>query len=312
MRVIVVGSLSHDYIMNFSGRFADRIMPEKIHILSLSFFARTLRKELGGTALNQAYTLKLLGDDPFVITTAGSDWQDIRAFMKKHTMETAGIVRVSDEPSSSYHVITDEDDNQIGAFYAGASKYNKNLKLKQRTTPSLVIIGPTDPIAVQKLTRDCQALGYPYLYDPAFQIASLPLDDLRGGIRNAKLFIGNDYEIALVENRLGISHAELVGMASVLVTTLAGKGSIIETKKEAIHVKAAKPKGVVDPTGAGDAYRAGFVAGYLRGFDLQVCGQMGSVAAAYTVEKYGTTTHYFTKKEFIARYKQNYVQSIKL
>ncbi|MBI5449040.1 carbohydrate kinase family protein, partial [Candidatus Gottesmanbacteria bacterium] len=122
--------------------------------------------------------------------------------------------------------------------------------------------------------------------------------------------IGNDYEIALIEERLGISHEELILMVPVLVTTIGRKGSVIETRHDAIHVKPAKPKNESDPTGAGDAYRAGFLAGYLRKFPLDVCGQMGSVAAVYTVETYGTQTHTFTKKEFIKRYKENYGTTI--
>ena len=295
MRVVVTGSLSFDYIMDFSGRFADRIMPDKIHKISLSFLVDTLNKQFGGTSVNQAYTLKLLGIEPTIVTAAGNDSEDYFTHLKKHKISTGGITVFYDEPCSSYHVVTDSEDNQIGSFYIGASRYNKRLTIPKNA--DFVIIGPTDPKAMIRYVRECK--GIKYLYDPAFQIDHFTTAELQQAIAGAEILIGNDYEIALIKRRVTIA-------VPVLVTTLGSKGSIIETKKESIYVKPAKPKNVSDPTGAGDAYRAGFLAGYLRGLSLQVCGQMGSVAAAYTVEKYGTQTHTFTRKQFIARYKENF------
>lgn len=319
MNVIVTGSLGYDYIMDFGGRFADRIMPDKIHKLSLGFLVDKLSKQFGGTGANIAYTLKLLGVEPILLACAGNDFSPYQKHFKDHGIATQGISVHRDESTSMYFVTTDQDDNQIGSFYVGAMKYAKDLSLQGstlhgRVTPSenFVVIAPNDPKAMVKHVKECRSLKLPYLYDPAFQIATFSAEELREGIEGAALFIGNDYEIALVEERLGISHEELLGMTPVVITTLGAKGSIIETRKEAIHIEPAKPKNTSDPTGAGDAYRAGFLAGYLRKFDLTVCGQMGSVTAVYTVEKYGTQTHTFTKKEFIARYKENYGQTLAL
>lgn len=313
MKEIVTGSLGYDYIMNFTGRFADRIMPDKLHQISLSFFADKLSKNLGGTAGNLAYTLRLLGAEPYIVATAGNDFSQYREFLEKHGITDAGIREVSDEPCGSYHVITDSDDNQIGAFYTGATRYNKDLSLKQETAPRLVIIGPNDPEAMKKYVAECQKLGYPYMYDPAFQIGNFSPEELRVAIEKAELLIGNDYEISLIEQKLEISHEELLVMGpKAVITTLGSKGAIVETRKEAIHIKPAKPKNVSDPTGAGDAFRGGFIAGYLKGFDLLVAGQMGAVAAVYTVEKYGTVTHHYTKEAFIKRYQENYQQTLEL
>lgn len=313
MKEIVTGSLGYDYIMNFTGRFADRIMPDKLHQISLSFFADKLSKNLGGTAGNLAYTLRLLDAEPYIVATAGNDFSEYREFLEKHGIPHTGIHEVRDEPCGSYHVITDSDDNQIGAFYTGATRYNKDLSLKQETAPRLVIIGPNDPDAMKKYVIECQNLGYPYMYDPAFQIGNFSPEELRTAIEKAELLIGNDYEISLIEQKLEISHEELLVMGpKAVITTLGSKGAIVETRKEAIHIKPAKPKNVSDPTGAGDAFRGGFIAGYLRGFDLLVAGQMGAVAAVYTVEKYGTVTHHYTKEEFIKRYQENYHQTLEL
>lgn len=313
MKEIITGSVGYDYIMNFPGRFAERIMPDKLHQISLSFLADKLSKNLGGCAGNIAYTLKLLGMEPTIVAVAGNDFSEYRQFLDKHSISAEKIRVVRDEPTSSYHVVTDRDDNQIGSFYVGASKYNKELSLEQPEKPTFVVVSPNDPDAVKKYVRECRTLGYRYMYDPAFQIDNFTPEELRYAIEGAEIVIGNDYEIALIEQKLGISHEELLVMGpKVTITTLGGKGSIIETRNEAIHVKAAKAKHVSDPTGAGDAYRGGFLAGYLRGFDLAICGQMGSVAAVYTVEKYGTVTHHYTKEEFVNRYKENFGQSLSL
>lgn len=313
MKEIVTGSLGYDYIMNFNGRFADRLMPDKLHQISLSFLADKLTKNLGGTAGNLAYTLKLLGADPYIISTAGNDFSDYKKFLETNKISTRGIRVVKDEPCGSYHVVTDKDDNQIGAFYVGAVKYNKDLSLRTEVKPRLVIIGPNDPDAMKKYVKECRSFGYTYLYDPAFQIDNFSAEDLMYGIEGAEILIGNDYEIALIEQKLEISHEELLVMGpKVVITTLGAKGSIIETRKDAMHIKSAKPKRVSDPTGAGDAYRGGFIAGYVRGLPLDVCGQMGAVAAVYTVETYGTVTHTYTKKEFIKRYQENYHHTIDL
>jgi len=312
MKEIITGSLGYDYIMNFSGRFADRIMPDKLHQISLSFLADKLSKNLGGTAGNLAYTLKLLGAEPFIVATAGYDFSDYQQFLAKHEILTDGIRIVKDEPCGSYHVITDSDDNQIGAFYTGATKYNKELSIIG-SKPDFVVIGPNDPDAMRKYVIECQSLGCRYMYDPAFQIGNFQPEDLQKAITGAEILIGNDYEIALIEQKFGVTHEDLIMMGpKAIVTTLGAKGSIIETRHEAIHVKAAKPKNVSDPTGAGDAYRGGFLAGYVRGYDLATCGQMGAVAAVYTVEKYGTVTHHYTKEEFAKRYTDNYGSSLEL
>ena len=313
MRVLVTGTLSYDYIMNFPGLFVDRIMPEKIHNISLSFLVDSLSKQFGGTAGNIAYSLRLLGVQPVLLATAGNDFSSYQTFLTRKRVETKYVKKVKDMPTSSYFVVTDKNDNQIGSFYVGASKYNKNLEVsKIREKLDFAVLAPNDPSGMLGFVAQLQKLGTPYLYDPAFQISNYSPEQLLDGIRGAAVLIGNDYEIALIEQKLGLSHKKLVAMAPVLITTLGSKGSVIETQKEAIHIQAAKPKNISDPTGAGDAYRAGFIVCFLRGFDLQVCGQMGSIAAAYTVEKYGTVTHEYTKKDFIKRYKENFGTTIAL
>jgi adenosine kinase len=311
--ITVCGSLGFDYIMNFSGRFADRIMPDKIHKISLSFLVDTLKREFGGTAGNIAYTLHLLGITPHILSVAGNDFDPYMKFLVKNGIDTAGIVIDSHTGTSSYFVVTDEEDNQIGSFFVGASKHAAEIKVTsgvQGGPGGFVMIAPTDTAAMCSYVRECRACGVAYMYDPAFQIGTFTPEELRFGLEGAHAAIGNDYEISLIEEKLGISHEELILMVPVLITTLGSKGSVIETKTESIHIKPAKPKNVSDPTGAGDAYRAGFLAGFVRGYDLPTCGRMGSVASVYTVEKYGTVTHTFTIDGFAARYEENYGESL--
>lgn len=315
MDIIITGSLGYDYIMDFAGRFADRIMPEALHKLSLSFLVDTLNKQFGGTAGNLAYTLKLLGEHPRVIAPAGNDFQPYMAFLKKHRIDVSGISVYRDEKTSSYFGITDADDNQIGSFYVGAMKYAKDINLAPFIADpkkAIAVLGPIDPVAMVLFVKQCQALSLSYLYDPAFQIANLSPKDLKAGISGASILIGNDYEILLIQKQLGISHDELLLLVPCVVTTLGAKGSLIEKNKKQYSIAPAIVANASDPTGAGDAYRGGFLAGFVRGFDLSVCGQMGSVAAAYTVEAYGTVTHTYTKKQFADRYEKNYGTRIEL
>lgn len=307
MKVLVAGSVSFDSIMNFPGLFADRIMTDKIHRISLSFLVTKLSKQFGGTATNISYTLKLLGIEPIILATAGKDFTPLKSFLHKHKISTEFIKTYADVSTSTYYVITDKEDNQIGSFYVGAQKYASRLSIEPFIGQvDLVVIAPTDPVVMKKYVQECRQYNLPYFYDPAFQIATFTPTELREGIEGAKILVGNDYEIALIEQKLGISHEELVAMVPILITTLGSRGTIIETRTDSMHAKVAKAKAVIDPTGAGDAFRAGFISGYLRRYDLQTCGQMGSTAAVYTVEKYGTVTHHFTKKEFIKRLEENF------
>lgn len=313
MNIIVTGSLGYDYIMNFSGRFADRIMPEKLHQISLSFLVDRLTKQYGGTAGNIAYTLKLLSLEPYIIAPAGNDFAPYKAFLKSHKIKDTYISIHKDTTTSSYFVMTDKDDNQIGSFFSGATQYAKKLHVTDvKKTVPFVMLAPTEPVAMVQYVQECVKSKLPYMYDPAFQIGNFTKEELMDGISHAKILIGNDYEIALIEEKLGISHEELILMVPILITTLGSRGSIIEQRNDAMHIKPAKPKNTSDPTGAGDAFRAGFLAGFLRDFDLVTCGQMGSVAAVYTVEKYGTQTHQFTKEDFVKRYNENYGSSLVL
>lgn len=308
--ITVTGSLGYDYILNFSGRFVDRIMPDKIHQISLGFLAEKMSKQLGGTAGNIAYSLKLLGLQPTIVACVGSDGQELLSFFKQNNLAIDYIQVVKSELTGTYFVVTDREDNQIGAFYQGATIRADKLNLP--TESDFVVVSPTKPEAMVKYVEECIRNNISFLYDPAFQIEQFSPEQLRRGIEFGQIVIGNDYEIQLIKKKTGWSQAKLAKMAGIMVTTLGSQGAVIEQGGQKIKIKPARAQAVLDPTGAGDAFRGGFLAGFMRGLDLKTCGQMGAVAAVYTVEKYGTVTHSYTRTQFQKRYLENYHAALNL
>ena len=311
-RVVVTGSLAFDHIMSMPGRFKDQIMPDKLHILNVSFIMNTFRQEFGGTGGNIAYGLSLLNTPCVLVAAVGGDF----TLYKKHlanikNIDLTGIKIFKKDKTARGFVTTDRDDNQIWGFYEGAMRNSSKILLKPYLNKdNLLMIAPNDPAAMIKYVNEAINLKVPYIFDPAFNISHFALSDLRKAVKNSDILIGNDYEITLIKRRLKLSSANLLRNCHLLVTTLGSKGSVIESKDEKIRIPSAVPQNESDPTGAGDAYRAGFLAGYVRNLSLKICGRMGALAAVYTVEKYGTQTHSFTSGQFQQRYRDNFESKI--
>lgn len=306
MKVVVTGSLSFDQVMSMPGRFKDYIMADKLHMINVSFLMETFSRHFGGTAGNQAYTLGLLGIKPMVVGTAGKDFGKYKSRLRSVGVDTSGIKIDQKKFTASGWCMTDRDDNQIWGFYSGAMAGDKNLSLKGKLGQGdLAAITPTEPLAMAKFIRECRENHYRFLFDPAFQIARFSQSSLKEGVAGTEILIGNDYEIALLQKRVSLKNNKLI------ITTLGRKGSILQMGKVSWRIPAAKAKNSKDPTGAGDAYRAGFLAGYIKKLPLPVCGRMGSLAAVYTVEKEGTQTHKFSLTEFKKRYKTNFKEELK-
>ncbi|OGF99153.1 hypothetical protein A2Y99_00705 [Candidatus Gottesmanbacteria bacterium RBG_13_37_7] len=312
--ILVTGSLAFDQIMDFPGNFQDHILPDKIHMLNVSFLVREMRKGFGGTAGNIAYNLSLLGIRCAVMGVVGEDFATYREFLEKNEIDTSLIKTVRELWTSSAYGITDQNDNQIWGFYSGADILSDNLSLLSVDRKiDFGVIAPQNPQAMLKYASEYQKMKIPYLFDPGMQLPWLNSLQLTSAFRGAKIIIGNDYEIKVMEKKTGISPLSNLSKNKIIViTTLGEKGSVISFEGKEIKVLPAKVESTADPTGAGDAYRAGFLAGYLRGNSLKTCGQMGSVCSAWTVEKFGTTTHSFTSNEFERRYRENFKEEIKL
>lgn len=310
-KILVTGSLAYDYIMDFPGIFADHIMPDKIHSLNLSFYLDTLSKQRGGNAGNIAYTTSLFNQTVSILSIAGHDFNEYLKFLNNCNVDTSTIRILKDEPTASAFIMTDKNDNQISSFYPGAIKKATTLSIKElKIKPDFAIICPDNPTAMATFTLECRELSIPYLFDPGMQLPRLTDEQVIEGINGAEILIANDYEMELIRQR--IKNQSILKKVPIIITTLGEKGSVIKSKRGEWKIKTAKPKEVLDPTGAGDAYRAGFMAGYSRGFDLKTCGQMGAVAATYAIEKYGTQNHKFTVKEFKERYRKAFKDVIEL
>jgi adenosine kinase len=314
MNIIVTGSLAFDQIMLFPDAFVDNIMPDKLHVLSVSFLVEHLHKNYGGTAGNICYTLGLLGKSPICLSTAGKDAHDYKSFLEKDGINTHFMKLVHDDYTGHFVVITDKKDCQIAGFYPGAMAKDKDLSIKAvmeelhlPPEDTFVVLAPTSPEAMRGFITECHELQLRYLYSPAQQIAQTPKEDLVKGIEKAEVIIGNDYEIALLESRAEMSKQDMLKTTKIIISTLGDRGSVIEQAgKDEIVVGVAKPHAVHDPTGSGDAYIAGFLAAYLDGRSVLECGQRAATAAVYAVEQYGTTTHSFSLNIFENRLKENF------
>jgi len=308
MRIIVTGSIAFDYVMVFPGHFQDHILPEKMHILSVSFLVDSMKRLRGGTAPNIAYNLALLGQRPEVVGTVGDDFAEYRAWLEGKGVDTTGIKVVEGDFTSSCFINTDLKHNQITAFYPGAMKQAASLSLKDAglKAEDLVLIAPNAPDAMAKAAEECTALGVPYLYDPSMQAPRMTGEELEAGFKGAKVLTGNDYEFGMMAEKLGIDEAKLRNRVPITVVTKGEAGALITVEGEEYEIPPASPTAVVDPTGAGDAYRAGLVTGMARGFSWPVTGRLGALTAVYAIEHAGTQNHWYTIAEFVDRYRSNF------
>ncbi|MEO8286602.1 MAG: carbohydrate kinase family protein [Chloroflexota bacterium] len=309
MSTLITGSVAYDNIMDFPGHFKDHILPEKIHVLNLSFLVDTLKRQRGGVAANIAYTMALLGAPPSLFASVGAnDWTDYKEWLDKHGIDTRFVEVVPDEFTATCYITTDLDNNQITGFYTGAMARDKQRSLKSvpREELDLVVIGPTEPEPIVRFTRECQELGVPYVYSPIWQIIRMSGDELAEGVRGAKVVVANDYEYELIKDKTGLDQHGILDHAEMVVTTKGEHGSVIMTRDEIAVIPAATPLKVVDPVGAGDAYLGGLVYALNAGMDVHRAGRVASLAAVYAVENYGTQAHAYTHAEFAERYKENF------
>lgn len=312
--IVISGSIAIDRIMNFSNRYKDIIKPDKIHILSVSIFLDNLKNSHGGVGSNIAYSLALLGEKPTLIGSVGPDAKSYIEKLTKIGIDTKSVF-FSKLPTASFNVITDLDNNQIGGFYPGAMYDSKKSSFKKfKDKDALFVISPDDPKLMNRLIDECQKYKLKMLYDFGQQVTNSSKEFLIKGIKTAEIVIANDYEMSVLSDKIKLTLNQIKKIVPICITTLGSKGSIIEGKniKTPIKIKSVKPKKIIDPTGAGDAFRSGFIYGYLRNWDLKICGQLGSLLATYAVETQGTQEHRFSKNEFAKRFHKNYNYTLNL
>ena len=313
MNIVVQGSLAFDRIMDFPDQFAKHILPDHIHQLSVSFFIEELTEKRGGTAGNIAYNLMLLGEARQVelFGAVGKDFEEYMQHLNTHHLSTQYISVDHSQPTASAYAITDEKNNQIWAFHLGAEK-NSSKPFDWSTLngdDAIVISAPrNNKIDVMTAAAECKARGIRFLFDPGQTIPIFTGEELKKIITGSYMFISNDYELQLIVDKTGWSKKELQKKVDVHISTLGENGSTIVTNDDTIDVPSCVVSVVKDPTGAGDAYRAGLIKGLIQGVSLEQAGKMGSLCATYAIEQYGTQEHTFTIKEFAQRYFDNFTE----
>ena len=307
MNITITGSIAFDYLMSFPGRFADNILADKLENISLSFLVESLKRQRGGTAPNIAYTLALLNGRPKVMATAGQDFDEYRTWLEEQGVDTSGIVQIADDYCASFFVNTDRDQNQIASFYTGAMAYAAQLSYAEYAPETqLTIISPNDPGAMKKYVTECKRMGIPYIYDPSQQTIWLSGEDLQYGFEGCRLLTVNEYELSLIEQKTGLSEEEILARVGGLLVTKAEKGALLWIDGEEHHLPSVRPRKIVEPTGAGDAFRAGLIRGMQLELPWFVAGRMGALCATYVLEHLGTQRHHFTREEFVTRYRQHF------
>lgn len=309
--LIITGTIAWDYIMEFPGKFGDHILPEQIHNVNLSFIVNKYAKRRGGTAGNVSYSLGLLKTPHLLYSFAGNDFAEYKKAFDDIGINVSKVKIDTKEATATGFALTDKSNNQIWGYYYGASSNIPTLPLKGVAKPGdLVLIGPQGAKGSMHFVRECVALGVEYMFDPGFILTQVSDTDLTFGITHATYVIGNEYEMELIAKR--VKNWSTLKKEKVVITTLSEKGAEINDKGKVYTIPPIGNVGVASTTGAGDSWRSGFLAGLERGFDMQTCGQMGAVAAAFTVEHFGTQEHLFSLKQFEDRYRKSFGSVIKL
>jgi adenosine kinase len=303
--MVVSGSIAFDYLMEFPGRFRDHILAGALDRVSLSFLVETLTRERGGSGANIAFNLALLGERPILMGTAGHDFPEFRAWLEQHGVDTSAVRDIPAVFTASFFVNTDAENNQIGSFYTGAMAYSKGYRLAEAVSPlpDLLLNSPSDPKAMLELADECQRLGVTHFFDPSQQVIWLNADDLAYGVARCDMLIVNEYEWEMIANKTGLQREKFLDEGKKLIVTHGGAGSHIYAEGEHYAVPGFPVTRVIDPTGVGDAYRAGLLKGLASGFGWMLCGEIGAVAAAYVLECKGTQNHQYTLPEFVARFR---------
>ena len=313
MDILLTGSVAYDYLMTFPGLFKEQILPERLASISLSFLVESMSKQRGGIAPNIAYTMALLGEKPRVMATVGEDFGDYRIWLDSKGVDTTLMQVVPGLFTASFFATTDQASAQIASFYPGAMGHSATQSIKELgKKPDLVIVSPSAPDAMMKFPAECRELGIPYLYDPSQQVLRLEGHELARDMEGAYFLFCNDYEFGLISKKTGWSLDQILEHVKVLVITRGKDGADLYSDGDSVHIPTVPEDEIVDPTGVGDAFRGGFLAGYSHGFDWKLCGEIGSLSAVYCLEQRGTQNHSYTPAEFVKRFRQHFDDGGKL
>lgn len=300
-KALICGSIAFDTIMVFGDRFRNHILPDKIHMLNVSFLVPQMRREFGGCAGNIAYNLKLLGDVGYPMATVGRDFGMYADWMKKTGVPADYVKLIESEHTAQAFITTDQDNNQITAFHPGAMQLSHLNEVASAKDISIGIVAPDGRDGMIQHADGFAKAGIPFIFDPGQGLPMYDGKDLKRFVEQATWVAVNDYEWQMIQQKTGWSESDVTQQVEALIVTRGAEGSVIHTKGGPITIPCAKPKAVVDPTGCGDAYRAGLIHGLLHGLDWPTTGRIASLMGAIKIETLGTQNHKFTPAEFQQR-----------
>lgn len=308
MSIIVTGSVAFDYLLTFPGYFREQILPEHLNKLSVSFLADSKQSFRGGCGPNIAYNLALLGQRPRLLASAGKDFTEYRQWLDAQGVDTSAMGVFEDEFTATFTVLTDLDHNQIASFHTGAMARARELSLRNlpKDQIDLVIISPNDPQAMRQYAAECRELGIPFIYDPSQQLARMDGAEFVDSLRGARVLTVNEYEYEMARSKCRLDEQGLLELVETIIVTRGAAGSTVIGQDFKLDVAAARARAVVEPTGVGDAYRAGLMTGLVGGYSWEVTCRLASLAAVYVIEQHGTMNHRYTLEEFVARYRQEF------
>jgi adenosine kinase len=307
VRIAVTGSIATDHLMTFPGRFVEQLLPDQLASLSVSFLVEELEVRRGGVAANISFGMGVLGLDPLLVGAVGSDFADYRAWLERHGVDTSGV-RVSDlRHTARFVCTTDADHNQIASFYAGAMSEAREIELAALGPVDLVVVSPNDPAAMTRHTEECRERRIPFVADPSQQLSSLEGEQVRALVDGADVLLTNAYESALTERKTGWSADEVLDRVGIRVTTHGAAGAVVEQRGEPALTVPVVPAGEVrDPTGGGDAFRAGFLSARAWGLGLERAAQVGSLLATLCLETVGTQEYAVHRDDALERLERAY------
>ena len=306
MSALICGSMAYDTIMVFHDKFKNHILPEKVHMLNVSFLVPMIRREFGGCAGNIAYNLNLLGEKPLIMATVGHDFEPYSQWLNNCQISTRHIKIMDDHYTGQAYITTDEDDNQITAFHPGAMSSSHENSVIDAEDINIGIVSPDGKEGMQQHAKEFAEQGIPFIFDPGQGMPMFDGDELIELLDLATYATFNDYESELMQERTGLSLEQLAESVEALIVTMGGNGSKIYTGGRCIEIPSAKAKELSDPTGCGDAYRAGLLYGLMNELDWETTGRIASLLGSIKIEHHGTQNHSFTMDAFKARYMQSF------
>jgi adenosine kinase len=311
VRIAVTGSIATDHLMTFPGRFGDQLIAEQLERVSLSFLVDELQIRRGGCAANIAFGMGCLGLNPILVGAVGTDFADYRSWLERHGVDCESVHISETHHTARFLCTTDEEHNQIASFYTGAMAEARLIELHPVAdrvgSLDLVLVSPNDPDAMLRHTDECRQRGIAFAADPSQQLARMSGAQIRLLVDGAAYLFTNDYEKALVEQKTGWSDEEVLDRVGVRVTTLGPKGARIDRKGEpSLHISPAPELGKADPTGVGDAFRAGFLSGLAWGMSVERCAQVGNLTATHVLERVGCQEDELGRQTFLDRFTDAY------